>query len=160
MSGRPSGRAPCPCTSGKAYGDCCRPLHLGEREPTHAEELLRSRYAGFAIGEADYLLRTLHEDHPDRQKPKERTLTALKLAASTLKYMGLVVIEIQAKDADGIERALYLARVFRRGEDVSFVELAEFLHDGVGLRYLAGTVKDAHGWTAPPAGLTIETFGR
>ncbi len=160
MPGRPSGRAPCPCTSGKPYGECCGPLHRGEREPSAAEELLRSRYAGFAIGEVDYLWKTLHEDHQDRKKPKDRTLTALKLASSTLKYMGLVVIETQPKDSDGIERALYLARVFRRGDDVSFVELAEFLHDGVGLRYLAGTVKDAHGWTAPPAALTIETFGR
>lgn len=148
----------CPCTSGKAYGECCLPLHRGDREPAHAEELLRSRYAGFALGEVEYLYRTLHEDHPDRKKPRDRSLMALRMASQTLRYMGLVVIETRGPDRDGVEQALYLARVFRRGDDVSFLELAEFLHDGVGLRYLAGRVKDAPQLTAPPPGLTIETF--
>lgn len=150
--------APCPCTSGKAYGACCQPLHAGEREPEHAEELLRSRYAAFALGEIEYLWKTLHEDHPDRQKPMDRTFMALRLASSSLKYMGLVVVQTSKPDRDGVERALYLARVFRRGEDVSFLELAEFLHDGKGLRYLAGRTKDAPNLTAPPAGLSFETF--
>jgi SEC-C motif-containing protein len=149
---------PCPCSSGKPYAACCAPLHDRAREPEQGEELVRSRYAAFALGKVDYLLRTLHEDHPDRSKPQERIEQALKAASSAFKYMGLSIIESEPRDKDGYCRVLYLARIFRRGEDVSFLELAEFLHDGVGLRYRNGKTKEAAGMKSPPAGLSIATF--
>ena len=60
---------PCPCGRGRAYADCCRPLHRGERKAATAEELMRSRYAAFARGQADYLVKTLH---PSKRAPHER----------------------------------------------------------------------------------------
>lgn len=50
----------CPCGLGEPYDDCCGPLHAGEREAATAEQLMRSRYSAFAVGDADYLLRTWH----------------------------------------------------------------------------------------------------
>ena len=55
----PLGRE-CPCGSGAGYGACCGPLHHGERHASTAEELMRSRYAAYALGDADYLFRTWH----------------------------------------------------------------------------------------------------
>lgn len=52
----------CPCGLGEPYPDCCGPLHAGEREAATAEQLMRSRYAAFAVGDADYLLRTWHAE--------------------------------------------------------------------------------------------------
>ncbi|WP_433613090.1 YchJ family protein [Prescottella agglutinans] len=49
----------CPCLSGEQYGQCCGRFHGGADAPT-AEQLMRSRYAAFAVGDADYLLRTWH----------------------------------------------------------------------------------------------------
>src|SRR4029079_10058454 len=49
---------PCPCTSGKSYGDCCRPLHRNEREAKTAEALMRCRYVAFALGEVAYFSKT------------------------------------------------------------------------------------------------------
>jgi len=49
----------CPCQSGEQYGQCCGRFHGGAAAPT-AEQLMRSRYAAFAVGDADYLLRTWH----------------------------------------------------------------------------------------------------
>ena len=59
--------ARCPCLSGETYGACCGRFHAGlagsgpdaVRAPT-AEALMRSRYAAFAVGDADYLLATWH----------------------------------------------------------------------------------------------------
>ncbi|GAA2744005.1 YchJ family protein [Terrabacter aerolatus] len=61
---------PCPCgggAEGLTYAVCCAPLHRGERLAVTAEELMRSRYAAFATGDEDYLVRTWHpRTRPDR----------------------------------------------------------------------------------------------
>ncbi len=51
---------PCPCGSTKLYSNCCQPLHKGERQAATAEELMRSRYSGYVMGELDYVLHTWH----------------------------------------------------------------------------------------------------
>jgi len=149
---------PCPCSSGKAYAACCAKLHDREREPLFGEELVRSRYSAFALGKIDYLYDTLHEDHPDKGKSREQVLFALRTASQSFKYMGLVIIESQPPDRDGQSRVLYLARLFRKGEDVSFIELADFLNDGKGLRYRNGRTMEAAGMRVPPPDLTIANF--
>lgn len=50
----------CPCGQGLPYADCCGRLHRGEADAPTAEALMRSRYAAFAVGDADYLLRSWH----------------------------------------------------------------------------------------------------
>ena len=50
----------CPCGSGLPYAECCRPLHRGEATAATAEALMRSRFSAFAVGDADYLLRSWH----------------------------------------------------------------------------------------------------
>jgi SEC-C motif-containing protein len=50
----------CPCGSGRAYADCCAPLHAGTAQAPTAEALMRSRFSAFAAGDAGYLLRTWH----------------------------------------------------------------------------------------------------
>ncbi len=50
----------CPCGSGSALDACCGPVLSGERVAGSPEELMRSRYTAFAVGEADHLLRTWH----------------------------------------------------------------------------------------------------
>ncbi|HET6560883.1 MAG TPA: YchJ family metal-binding protein [Marmoricola sp.] len=52
--------APCPCGSGAPYDGCCGPLHRRERRAGTAEELMRSRYAAYVVGEPDHLFRTWH----------------------------------------------------------------------------------------------------
>jgi SEC-C motif-containing protein len=67
----PFGR-PCPCGSGAGYQVCCEPLHHGERQAKTAEELMRSRYAAYSVGDADYLFRTWHP----RTRPVDVTIDA------------------------------------------------------------------------------------
>ncbi|WP_433508115.1 YchJ family protein [Pseudonocardia halophobica] len=57
---------PCPCGSDEPYGACCGRLHAGERAVT-AEQLMRSRFAAFAVGDEAYLRRTWHRSTRPRR---------------------------------------------------------------------------------------------
>ncbi len=59
-----SANSPCPCHSGKKYKLCCQPYHRGIL-PATALLLMRSRYSAYALGLADYIIKTTHPDNPD-----------------------------------------------------------------------------------------------
>ncbi|MFI5298859.1 MAG: YchJ family protein [Polyangiales bacterium] len=141
----------CRCGSNVAYAECCRPFHRGEREAPTAEALMRSRYSAFALGEVEYLWRTLATSNPDRDHPRDALIAALRHTCSRLKFMGLRVHESEEA------RVLYQARVFEKGRDVSFLELAEFEREGDGWRYAVGKVKGAVGRALDDAA-TIRDF--
>ncbi len=135
---------PCPCRSGHPYGACCRPAHSGAVAPATCGALVRARYSAFALGDGEYLYATLAHDHPDRATEPEAVdarIAELSRAGRALKYMGVVV-------GDETEtEALFLAKVFERGQDRSFAELSTFTRalDGEGgvggaLRYAGGTL--------------------
>jgi len=76
-----SPNAPCPCGSGDKYKKCCQRYHKGALAPD-ALTLMRSRYSAYAVGNADYIIKTTHPDHPDhilgRSQWKEEILTFSK----------------------------------------------------------------------------------
>lgn len=55
----------CPCqqqqANAKSYTDCCQPLHHGQSATT-PEQLMRSRFSGFALGLTPYIKKTWHPD--------------------------------------------------------------------------------------------------
>lgn len=63
---------PCPCGgaalrylgklagTGPSYGECCAPLHRGERLAETACELMAARYSAYAAHEPDYVWQTWH----------------------------------------------------------------------------------------------------
>ncbi len=138
----------CPCGSDRPYAACCRPLHRGEREAVSPVALMRSRYAAFAAGEVDYLWKTLHPDHEDRAAPKATVLAALREACRVNRYTGLTIKGETPPDAEGVATVTFVARVFRKGRDVSFGERSMFARTSDGWRYLAGELLD----NAPPKG--------
>src|SRR6478672_12867613 len=50
----------CPCSSGLSYDECCGPIHRGEHAAPTAEQLMRSRFSAFALGDVPYLLASWH----------------------------------------------------------------------------------------------------
>ena len=53
------GRMKCPCGSNKVYSQCCgRYIEGHELAPT-PEALMRSRYSAFALGQREYLAKTM-----------------------------------------------------------------------------------------------------
>ncbi|MCW2784147.1 MAG: hypothetical protein JWP74_664 [Marmoricola sp.] len=58
---------PCPCGSGATYEECCAALLRNERQAQGPEQLMRSRYTAYAVGDLAHLFRTWHP----RTRPAE-----------------------------------------------------------------------------------------
>ncbi|WNG94864.1 YchJ family protein [Mycobacterium sp. ITM-2016-00318] len=70
----------CPCGGEERFCRCCRPLHAGERQASTAEELMRSRYCAYAVGDLDYLWRTWHpRTRPEALTPSDEVWTGLEI---------------------------------------------------------------------------------
>jgi SEC-C motif-containing protein len=75
---------PCPCGSGVPYAACCGRLHHRRAEAQTAEELMRSRYAAYAVGELDHVFRTWHpRTRPGSIEPDP-----------TLTWTGLTILDV------------------------------------------------------------------
>ena len=48
--------------TGLPYNECCGPIHSGVTFAATAEQLMRSRYSAYAVGDVDYLLKSWHPD--------------------------------------------------------------------------------------------------
>ena len=55
---------------------------------------MRSRYAAFALGLGDYLVKTLASDHPDRALDERALVLALGRAKDTQRFLGLEIFEV------------------------------------------------------------------
>ncbi len=53
-------RDTCPCGTGEPLAACCGRLHSGRIDAATAEQLMRSRFSAFALGEEAYLLSSWH----------------------------------------------------------------------------------------------------
>ena len=52
----------CPCGSRKKYKDCCQIFHRGSAPKTPLA-LMKSRYCAYVLCDADYLIKTTHENN-------------------------------------------------------------------------------------------------
>ena len=50
----------CPCGTGLPLAECCGRLHDGTASAATAEQLMRSRYSAFVLGDAGFLRATWH----------------------------------------------------------------------------------------------------
>lgn len=88
---RPPADAPCPCGGG-AFARCCRPILEGEPAAT-AEQLMRSRYTAFVLGDAEHLERSWDPlTRPDEVAVDRGT-----------RWTGLTIIRVEAGGRDGRE---------------------------------------------------------
>lgn len=63
---------PCACGSGKLFSQCCSPFLSGKALPKTVKQLMRSRYAAFALGGyGQYLLDTWHPDYAPAVSPQD-----------------------------------------------------------------------------------------
>lgn len=77
----------CPCGSGQSYESCCEPYLKGERFPETAEQLMRSRYSAYVVGEVDYIHNTLHPAHR-----ADHDLDAARRWSHDSEWLGLEVV--------------------------------------------------------------------
>lgn len=120
---------PCPCGSGDAFSHCCQPLHCQESAEITAEQLMRSRYSAYVMGNVAYLRQTWHPE----------TLAAAPAVGESLDthWLGLRILDSQQQSeelADVEFVAFYLEgeRVAQLRERSRFARVAGFW------RYLDG----------------------
>lgn len=121
----------CPCGSGKTYAACCGPYLDGERRPTTAEALMRSRYSGYVLARKDYLLRTWHES----TRPETLELDD----SSAIKWLGLKIVRTEAGgpgDAQGVVE--FVARYKIGGKAHRLHETSRFVREEGRWFYLDG----------------------
>jgi SEC-C motif-containing protein len=95
---------------------------------------MRSRYAAFAKKECAYLWTTLAPEHEDRARDEAEVMREIRANVSLLKFMGLRVLS--AREWGDRAEVTFLARVFEKGNDHSFVERSEFRRVDGAWRYV------------------------
>jgi SEC-C motif-containing protein len=123
----------CPCHSGLDYEQCCKPLHDGQPAES-PQALMRSRYAAFALENADYLLSSWDA----RTRPANLEFT------DDTQWFSLQIHESAQQGNEGSVR--FTAR-FREGSEwLELTEISRFsLGDDGYWRYLDGNA-DFHRW--------------
>lgn len=124
----------CPCRKKSetvAYEACCGRYHAGAATATAPEALMRSRYAAFALGKADYLLATWHPT----TRPKELRIDPDE------HWMSLRIVEARTA-ADGRTGTVeFVARWRAGGTTRTLHEVSRFEHVAGRWLYVAGEVK-------------------
>lgn len=127
-------RGPCPCGRAGPYESCCGRLHRGEARAVTAEDLLRSRYAAFAVGDRAYLLRTWHP----ATRPADLRLDPAQ------RWTGLEVLATDAGGGDdAVGEVTFRATFSAQGRAGSFVELSRFARRGRAWVYVDGDTEPA-----------------
>ena len=112
----------CVCGKGESLETCCGPYLKGQAEPNTAEALMRARYAAYALGEIDYILKT-HD--PETAKDIDRKNT--ELWSKNSHWLGLEIGSTEKGGPDDTEGTVeFVARYKLKGVTISHRERAKF----------------------------------
>jgi SEC-C motif-containing protein len=114
----------CPCHSSQSYADCCQPFHQGMR-PQTALQLMRSRYAAYALQLADYIMETTHPENPGYNQNRADWAKQIVQWTRQTRFEGLEILE----HTEGTKEAFvhFKAILNQAGTDGSFTEKSRFL---------------------------------
>jgi SEC-C motif domain protein len=125
MKSSPSKDNPCPCHSKKSYSICCEPFHLGLKDPTPVD-LMRSRYAAYAMGDISYLITTTHSSHP-LFKDVLHSMEEKKDFSQSTEFYGLTIVEDHQEKPGWV--VTFIAFLRNNQKDISFQEKSLFLKE-------------------------------
>jgi SEC-C motif-containing protein len=116
----------CPCHSNKLFTDCCEPYLLGIKNPPTPLELMRSRYASYALDNPEYIIRTTHPHNPMYDPNKSRWIASIHLFSQTTAFRGLTIVSHEESGNEGFV-TFHASLLNLQGNDVSFKEKSRFL---------------------------------
>lgn len=133
MSPPQDAERPCPCGSGRPFAECCGTYLAGVPAPT-AEALMRSRYTAYALGDAEYLLRTWHR----ATRPTQIDTTGAP------RWSGLEIRAVEG-GGPGDERGTveFVARFVEGGRAGALHETSRFVRQSGEWYYAEGTLHAA-----------------
>ncbi|MDT8338068.1 MAG: YchJ family protein [Sulfurimonas sp.] len=97
----------CYCGSKKEFNGCCEPFLKGNSKPLTPEELMRSRYSAYVLGNVEYIINTTAKEN--RHSEDAALIEEFSKAVSWLKLDVLQakesVVEFKAyyRDSEGIK---------------------------------------------------------
>ncbi|MFT4754713.1 MAG: SEC-C motif-containing protein [Salibacteraceae bacterium] len=77
----------CPCGRSIRYSACCERVHLNIHRAKTAEDLMRSRYSAFTLGDGEYLFKSHHSSQRNSADKKTTSIWA-----KSVQWMRLEVV--------------------------------------------------------------------
>lgn len=108
----------CPCNPEKLYKNCCEKVHLDIFKATTAQELMRSRYSAFVLGDIDYLSKSHHSSTRPSKRDDKETAQWIK----TVEWVQLDVINHTAGTASDAAGTVYFKAFFMENGSVQIIE--------------------------------------
>ena len=117
----------CVCGKGESTETCCGPILEGKRKAETAEELMRARYAAYALGNVDFIM-----DSHDPEKGEEVDCSNTEAWSKQSKWQGLEIVSTDKGGPDDENGTVeFVARYKIKGMNVSHHERAIFRkHNG------------------------------
>lgn len=113
----------CPCGSLKPYAECCQRFHEGRSLPTPVE-LMRSRYAAYALNLPQYIMATTHPGSPHFIEDRQKWTRHLAEFALNTKFSGVEILSVHEEDAMAV--IVFTARLTQKKQDLTFTEKSYF----------------------------------
>ena len=117
---------PCPCHSGVPYSACCEPYHQGIL-PESALLLMRSRYAAYALGLAEYIMKTTRWGENTAALPSEQWKKSIMEFSSSTNFLGLKILFYTEAGNSAVVK--FTALLKQGSRDASFTETSQFVKE-------------------------------
>lgn len=114
----------CPCHSRKPYANCCQPIHKGKKRPSPTQ-LMRARYAAYALGKVRFIQNTERSDPLLLPKELIERRRELKQFCQKTQFLGLQILAEAMLDK-GQATVTFRATLLQDGQDASFTERSLF----------------------------------
>ncbi|PQJ32370.1 Sec-C motif domain protein [Nonlabens arenilitoris] len=79
----------CPCDTQRLYKNCCAIAHHQINDVATAQQLMRSRYSAFVIGDIDFLQRSHHSS----MRPSKKEAREIKQWTQSVDWIKLEVLQ-------------------------------------------------------------------
>lgn len=129
----------CPCASKAQYHKCCKPYHDGA-PAENALHLMRSRYAAYALGLADYIIDTTHNEHPEYSRDRNAWKKSIENFSKSTNFDHLTIDEFV--DGEQTATVSFTAHLRQGGNDASFGEKSYFVKENNRWFYKAAESKE------------------
>lgn len=126
----------CPCDLSQPYIQCCEPLHTQRLMADSAEQLMRSRYAAFVMGEIDYIVQTTV---PAQQHVLD--VKAITAWSQQNQWLGLTIVSSQPNLKPHHAKVEFIARFKDQHGEQQHHELSSFVQAGLRWYFLDPTVQ-------------------
>ncbi|GHB74325.1 hypothetical protein GCM10008107_24630 [Psychrosphaera saromensis] len=121
----------CFCKSGESFSNCCEALLSGKTQADTCEQLMRSRYSAFAVGNAAYLLTTSSTN-------LAKTLTEQELI-ETCDTFSFVHLDVLNHQQDTVE---FIAHLLLGDQHHQIHERSHFIKQSGNWKYDTGQLSD------------------